>query len=533
MSNTVDVVVAGAGHNGLITAAYAARSGREVVVLDARPVPGGGAASEELILPGYRMDSCSTGHTLILGNPVMADDELDLVGVHGLTYVEPDPVAVAAFPDGEHLTMWLDPAATEAELTRFSRADARAYRKLLEDWAEVGPAFRAVNQTPIGWGPSLDERLAELASGDIWRRRRLLSAWDVVREEFESRHVQAFLLWMAFQTYVSVDLPGSAALLSSLLAGRQRRSWAIPLGGSGQLTDALVAEVERWGGSVLCEREVSELILDGERCVGVATTTGERYLAREAVVSSIHVKHLVDMVPEGTWPSAFRYGIDSFDPGLPMFAVHLATTRPPRLRDGPDPGIAVSSGVVQWPEDIVAGLRRARDRAPTQGFPWVLMATPTLVDERRAPEGHHTVKLLTVASPTPPDGHANWDDARDEHAQRLIALARERYDGLDDASVLATLPQSPLDIERANAHMVGGAPHGGDRGPAFSGDLRPAPGWAQHRMPLDGLYQTGGTTHPGGSITGAPGRNAAQVLLSDLGSSIEEAAAATTPAGTT
>ena len=523
-TTTTDVVVAGAGHNGLITAAYLARAGRRVVVLDARDIPGGGAASEELMRPGYRIDSCSTGHTLILDHPVIAGDELGLLSRHGLEYLHPDPVAAVVFPDGEHLIMHLDPAGTEREIARFSTRDAHAFRRLLDEWAQVAPAFRAASQTPIGMGPGLDELLAAAPGGDIWRRRRQLSAWEVVNREYESRHVRAFMLWMAFQTYVSVDLPGSGALAVSVLAGRQRRSWAVPRGGSGRLTDALVAEVERLGGEVLCGRRVSRLLVDGDRCVGVETTDGERFLAKEAVVSSIHVKHLIDMAPREVWPESFTYGVETFDTGLPMFAVHLATSARPRLRGLPDPGMAVSSGIVRWPEDLVAGIRRARDRAPQQELPWVLIATPTLVDPSRAPDGHHTVKLLTVVSPTPPEGFDDWDAARDTVARGFIDLARRHVEGIGEDEVLEVLAKSPLDLERANPHMIGGAPHGGDRGVAFSGPLRPAPGWAQHRMPLAGLYQTGGTTHPGGSITGAPGHNAARVLLADLGLDIDASA---------
>jgi phytoene dehydrogenase-like protein len=524
-TTTADVIVAGAGHNGLITAAYVARTGRSVIVVDARDIPGGGAASEELVLPGFWSDTCSTGHTLILDHPVIADDDLGLRARHGLEYVHPDPFAAVRFPDGEHLVLPLDVEGSEREIARFSRHDAHAFRRLLDEWSAVAPAFRAANQTPIGMGPSLDELLGGLPGGDIWRRRRQLSAWDVVHREYESRHIRAFMLWMAFQTYVSVDLPGSGALAVSVLAGRQRNSWAIPRGGSGRLTDTLVAEIERLGGQVLCGRRVARLLLDGERCVGVETDTGERFLGTDAVVSSIHVKHLLDMAPRERWPESFVYGVETFDPGLPMFAMHLATDTAPKLRGVPDPAMAVSSGLIRWSEDLVAGLRRARDGAPQQDLPWVLIATPTLADPSRAPEGHHTVKLLTVVSPTPPEGFADWDAARDHVAAQFLALAREHVEGIEDEHILGTLAKSPLDLERANAHMLGGAPHGGDRGVAFSGPLRPAPGWAQHRMPIAGLYQTGGTTHPGGSITGAPGRNAARVLLADLGVDIDAAPA--------
>lgn len=522
MTVTADVVVAGAGHNGLITAAYLARSGREVVVLDARPIPGGGAATEELLLPGYAIDTCSTGHTLILNNPLLADDELGLVSEHGLTYVDPDPVASVAFPDGERFVMSLDANATMEEIARFSSRDADTYRRVLREWAEVAPLFGRHRNTPIGWGPTLDERLGEHALGNVWRRRMALSAWDVICHEYEEPHIQAFVFWQAFMTFVSLDLPGSGALPYSIMAGRQRRSWTIPLGGSGQLTDALVSVIEGSGGTVLCDREVVELVIEEGRCTGVVTTDGERFVARDAVVSSIHVKHLLAMAPRELWDDAFVYGVQTLDPGLPMFAIHLVTSEAPRFRGEPAERTAVSSGYAGWPQDVIALTRDIRDRRANGSFPWILVATPSLVDPSRAPGEHHTVKLLVPCSPAPPDGAANWDDAREGHAEALLDAVRSFIDNLDAEVVLARLDQSPLDIERRNRHMIGGTAHGGDRGVPYSGALRPAPGWASHRLPIPGLYQTGGTTHPGGSITGSPGRNAARVVLEDLGTSLEE-----------
>ena len=125
MTRTADVVVAGGGHNSLITAAYLARAGYECLVLDARPIPGGGAATEELLGEGYRIDSCSTGHTIIRLNPLLTQDELGLHADYGLEYFEPDPVGHVAFPDGEQLTMWLDLERTCAEIERFSQGTPR------------------------------------------------------------------------------------------------------------------------------------------------------------------------------------------------------------------------------------------------------------------------------------------------------------------------------------------------------------------------------------------------------------------------
>ena len=514
-TTTADVVVAGAGHNALITAAYVAAAGREVVVLDARAVPGGGAATEELMGPGYRLDTCSTGHTLIQANPLLVDDELGLLGHYGLEYLMPDPFAHVAFPDGRQLTAWLDRERTTEEIAAFSRADARAYGRLLDDYDEVKHLFTAATFTPIGFGPSLDERLREHPRGNLWRRRAALSAWDVVRHDFEDPHVQAFLLWQAYQTLVPIDAPGSGPLAYSIVYGRQRRSWTMPRGGSGRLTDALVASIEDNGGTVLCDRRVARLVIEGGRCAGVETEAGERFLARDAVVSTIHVAHLLDMAPREMWGEDFVYGVETFDIGVPCTAVHLATAAVPEFATPAGPRSAVSAGLAGWPQDMIDFGRALRDGRWVEDPQWVLVATPTLADPSRAPEGRHTVKFLAPQS-------YGFAARGEEHADRLMRRVQAVCPGFTDDVVLERLVKMPEDIERQNEHMIRGTFHGGDRTLPQSGPLRPVPGWAQHRMPLPGLYQTGGTTHPGGSVTGGPGRNAAVVLLSDLGTTIEE-----------
>jgi phytoene dehydrogenase-like protein len=514
-TSTADIVVAGAGHNALITAAYLAASGREVVVLDSRPIPGGGAVSEELLSPGYVLDSCSTGHTLIQTNPLIAEDELGLQERHGLEYLMPDPFGHVAFPDGRHLTTWLDLDRTCEEIARYSKADAEAYRRLIADYDEVKHIFGAANFTPVGFGPSLEQRLKEHPKGNLWLRRRMMSAWDVIRHEFESLHVQAYMLWQSFQTMVPVDVPGSGILAYSVVFGRQRRSWTLPRGGSGRLTDALVSVIEEHGGTVLCNRRVTRLVVEDGRCAGVETESGERFMARDAVVSTIHVKHLLDMAPRELWGEDFVYSVETFDVGIPCSATYLATTVPPEF-DTPDgPRSAVSAGLAGFPEQAIASSRTLRDGRWDEDPGWILVATPTLTDPERAPDGHHTVKFLI---PNAYGYRERWPAMVDQVLRRLQAVCP----GFTDDVILERMTRTPEDIEANNEHMIHGTFHGGDRTVPQSGALRPAPGWAQHRMPIPGLYQTGGTTHPGGSITGGPGRNAAAVLLSDLGTSIEE-----------
>jgi phytoene dehydrogenase-like protein len=515
VSAHAEIVVAGAGHNSLITAAYLALAGYEVLVLDAREIPGGGAASEELLGPGFVIDSCSTGHTLIQTNPLLVDDELGLLGRYGLEYLQPDPFAHVAFPDGRQLTAWLDRERTVEEIARFSKHDAAAYGRLLDDYDEVKHIFTAGQFTPIGFGPSVEQRLAEHPRGSIWLRRRALSAWDVIRHEFEEPHTQAFLLWQAYQTLVPVDSDGSGQLAYALVFGRQRRSWTLPRGGSGALTDALVRCIADRGGTVLCGQRVTRLLLSGGRCTGVETAAGEQFTASEAVVSTIHVKHLLEMAPAEAWDEGFRYGVDTFDVGVSAMAVQMATTAAPVFETPDGPRSAVSAGLAAFPREVIEYGRALRDGRYVEDPAWLLVACPTLADPSRAPAGHHTVKFLSAQS-------YGFPERKTEQADRQLERVRAVAPGFTPEVILDRLVKAPEDIEAGNLHMIRGTFHGGNRTYPQSGALRPAPGWASHRMPIAGLYQTGGTTHPGGSITGAPGRNAAIVLLQDLGHDLGE-----------
>ena len=527
---TADFIIAGAGHNSLITAGYLARAGYSVIALDARPIPGGGAATEEPLLPGYRIDSCSTGHTIIQGNPLMVNDELGLKADFQLAYVDPDPVAHVRFPDGEHFTQYLDLDKTLEEVARFSKKDSEAFARMMVEWEEVKAIFGREQFAPAGSG-DVDRRLAELSSANIWKRRRLLSAWEIIKHEFESRHVQSFMLWQAYQTLVRPDAAGSGLLAYSIVCARQRRSWTIPIGGSGRLSDALVASLEADGGVVLVNHKVASLILADGRCVGVRTESGEEFYGTKGVVSTIHVKHLIDMAPPEAWDDSWRYGVETYEIGTSGFAVYLATTRPPQFVVDGGVRTAVSAGLVGWPEDVLSSARNFADGVWREDVQWLLIATPTLVDPGRVPvEGHHTVKLLGPEGWKVPAGD-DWKSMK-ARRQRVLMDAIQRWaPEFTDYVVLASMVKGPFDIEATNPHMIRGAFHGGERTLAFQGDQRPAPGWANHLTPIKGLYQTGATTHPGGSITGAPGRNAAIVILREEGRDLADVVRS--PAGVT
>ena len=524
MSAEWDVVVAGAGHNSLVAAAYLARAGFRCLVLEARDEVGGNTSSEELTLPGFVHDTCSTAHNLIQASPALRDRELPL-DEYGLEYLHPDPVVHIPFPDGAWLTQWRDADRTCEEFAKFSKRDADSFRRFLEEYESVAPVFARYRYTPIGAGPTLQELLGRHADGARWLRRQAMSAWEVIADAFEDEHTRAFMLWMAFMTVQPVDRPGTGALAYSLLFGRQRHSWTLPRGGSGALPAALARFVEAHGGTVLTGERVVALVLESGRCTGVETEDGERFLASRGVLSTIHVKHLVEMAPAEAWDDDFRFGVDTWRAGTSMFVTHYATTEPP--------GFPVDAGVI---ETVASGMPSSVDRMLRVGSdfarglvaadePVLLVLSATVEDPTRAPAGRHTLKIVGFQPYELPEGPERWDEIKGEVSAANLALLRRYAPNLTDDVILARDVESPLDLERFNAHNWHGSCHGGDMGPAQSGALRPAPGWAGHRTPIPGLYQTGATTHPGGSVSAAPGRNAAAVMLQDLGTTLEEVVA--------
>jgi phytoene dehydrogenase-like protein len=319
-----------------------------------------------------------------------------------------------------------------------------------------------------------------------------------------------------------VDRPGTGPLAYSLVYGRQRHSWTLPRGGSGALPTALARYLEANGGVIVCGAPVTGLVLRGGRCVGVDTADGRRHLAGRAVLSTVHVKQLVQMAPASAWDDDFRYGVDTWRAGVSMFVAHYATTQPPRFPTGGGEVAAVASGT---PQSVDRLLRLGADH--TRGIvaadePVLLVLAPTVADPTRAPAGRHTLKVVGFQPYELRGGPQRWDRLKDEVADANLAELRRYAPNLADDVILASHVKSPLDLERFNAHNWHGSCHGGDMGPAQSGALRPAPGWAGHRTPIPGLYQTGATTHPGGSVSAAPGRNAAMVMLRDLGFRPEE-----------
>src|SRR5579863_8375688 len=519
MPDRFDIVVAGAGHNSLLAAAYLAKAGYRCVVLEGRPIVGGGVKSAHLTLAGFVHDVCSSAHNGIHGNPVIRDNELNLSD-YGLEYLYPDPVFHMPFPDGSYLTQWRNLDRTRAEFAKFSKKDGEAYLRMIAEYETVKPLLNAVTFTPIGFGKPLNERLAAHPQGKIWQRRLAMSAWEVISETFEDDHCRAFMLGCPYSLQ-PVDAPMSARA-AYIPLHQQRESRPLPKGGSGALSQALAAFIEAHNGVVLTNKWIRSLVIENSKCVGVECSDGTSYPAEKAVLSTIHIKQLVDMAPKELWGEDFLEGVDTWEAGLTLFATNYATTEPPKYATAGGTLSPVHSGLMITPEralemsfDYASGNVNYRD-------PSLHVICYTVADPSRAPINMHTIKVVAYQPYMLREGAEHWDKIKRQVSDANLEFVRRFSPNLTEDKILARTIESPLDLERMNPHNWHGSCHAGGSGPAQTGNMRPVLGWANYRMPISGLYQTGGCTAPGGSVSGQPGRNAAMVMLKDLGTSLEE-----------
>jgi phytoene dehydrogenase-like protein len=513
LPDEVDVAIVGAGHNGLVCAGYLATAGLRVLVLEARPLVGGNTVTEQLTLPGFAHDSCSSAHVLIQSNPLLADDELGLLSTWGLRYVHTDPAVVLPQAGGDALVVHRDLDRTADEIARWSAPDAAAFRKLIGEWTGGLATIHG------RWSSGLP--LGDSPAADTYRDLRARSAWDVIHERFGHPVVRSLMLWLSLATIQDPRRPGTGVLPCSIAAGRLRFGWSTPIGGSGALPAALVRLLESRGGSVACDAPVSHIEVRDGRAVAVRTADGRRVRVRRGVVAGSHLARLAEMLESAPAvvsqhgpdqaPADLVAARDAWRPGLSVFAVHaalrgdLSFTSQGRSFPAVAGGLGSTAGIAAQLEAFSRGETDASD-------PWLLVVNQTVVDKTRAPDGSGTFKILTIAPWDRADGRP-WSAAKDEFAAQLIDRVRVRVGGLGPDDLLAVRAESPVDVAAHNVHNLGGSCHGGE---FQMPDGEVLPGWPRYDTSIAGLFLTGSTSHPGGSVSGRPGRNAARAVLTAL-----------------
>ena len=526
--NETDVVIIGAGHNGLTCAAYLAMAGLRVKVVERRKVVGGAAVTEEFH-PGFR--NSVAAYTVSLLNPrIIADLKL---AEHGLKIVERRAQNFLPSPDGNYLLS--GEGRTVQSVAKLSKHDADrigAFARELEAIADVLRQFvlRAPPNLVEGFGTgAIREAFNALGTANMLRTlsleqgRDLLdlftrSAGEMLDQRFENDLVKALFGFDAIVgNYASPYTPGSAYVMLHHAFGEvngKKGVWGHAIGGMGAITQAMARAAHGHGAEIGTEAGVREVIVEHDRAVGVVLDNGEAIRAKY-VASSVNPKLLYTrLVPADALPAEFLARIKNWRNGSGTFRMNVALSALPSFTALLGDGDHLTAGIILAPS--LPYMDRAWCDARAHGWsrePIVEVLIPSTLDDTLAPPGQHVASLFCQhVAPELPDGKS-WDDHRDEVADLMIATVETYAPGFAN-SVMGRQILSPLDLERQFGLLGGDIFHGAlTLNQLFS--ARPMLGHADYRGPLKGLYHCGSGAHPGGGVTGAPGHNAARVILGD------------------
>ncbi|MEM9387945.1 MAG: NAD(P)/FAD-dependent oxidoreductase [Pseudomonadota bacterium] len=525
MSNGPDVIILGGGHNGLTCAAYLARAGRSVLVLEARSRVGGAAVTEEFH-PGFRNSLAS--YTVSLLNPKVIAD-LDLHG-HGLE-IRNRPIGNFMPLDSERsLATGTDLAGTQAEFARHSKRDAEAlpaYYDWLERAASVLRDMLLETPPNVGGGlldlwraGRLANRLRKLPQHDQDAVFQLFtaSAADVLDGWFENPHIKALFGFDSIVGNFSTPYSGgSAYVLLHHVFGEVNGvsgAWGHAVGGMGAISESIAAAARAAGAEIRCDARVAEVLVKDGKVAGVRLEDGTEERAPIVSANVTPKRLLLDLLPAGTLPSEVQRRVESTRYGSGTFRMNVALDRLPTFASRPAPGPHHSAGIIVAP--TLDYMEQAYVDARREGWarePIVEMLIPSTLDDSLAPQGQHVASLFCQhVSPQLPDGR-EWDEVRDTVARHMIDTVDRYAPGFAD-SVLGYMALSPADLERKLGLTGGDIFHGAlALNQLYS--ARPMLGAANYRMPVTGLYLCGSGAHPGGGVTGVPGHNAAREILRD------------------
>lgn len=514
-----DIVCIGAGHNGLTAAAYMAKAGKKVLVLERKPHFGGGVSTRELTLPGFRHDEHSSVHIMIQGNPMLLADELGLLSKFGLKYhYSPLPLA-SVFEDGRVILTYKDLDRTCQNIAQFSPRDAEAYRALALKSMQLLPMFMAgLYSPPMPLGPFM-AMLDQNEEGRFLLDFMSRSALDVACRYFESDLMRIHLVRCVTENLQMPDELGTG--MGVLLFPGIIHTYGVsqPVGGSGRLSEALVRCIEHYGGEVRCNAEVRKVSTSGGRVAGVELVDGERIAAKEAVIGALHphvIGRFVDGIPAPVLARASHVTPSTFS----ILLTHLALKEKARYRVGEQCNDAVMVELLSSPRlaDLLEDYDHLRrGRVPPRRL--CAGGEQSYGDTTRAPPGAGVFYGVTFAPYELSDGGAaRWDEIKEEVADGSLEYYRRFYSNLTADNILARVVRSPLDHERDSpASFVRGDIHGCAPFMYQSMGHRPTPDLGNYVVPgADRLYLVGPFMHPGGGVFGA-GRGTAIRLMDDLG----------------
>lgn len=507
-----DAIIIGAGHNGLVTAAYLAQAGLDVLVLERRDLIGGACATEELF-PGFHFSSCS-----FLCYALAPQVAYDLrLRHHGLHIYELEPLEFRPFRDGRSLTLYRDEARNVEAFRAFSERDAEAYPRWNAMWAR---AAAIVNPYRLREPASVADLFASVrGTPDEPLLERLLTTGfaDLLDEWFESPHVKAALVHSGDvgdprgvgTSWPSANLAGGAIDLLAEVGN----TVGIVRGGMGAISAAIAAEATERGAKIRTGAEVRRVVVEDGRATGVELADGSVERARIVVSNADPKRTFLGLVGREQLPAEFASAVERLRTKVAYLKFHAA------LRELPDfgrwlPADAPPRTIARvWINDSIAHYEEAwRDAAnghPSRS-PVMSIQIPTLYDDSIAPPGQHVLSIFGMYAPVQPQG-SDWDELRRPVGEALIDAVTDYAPNFRDAIIDWEL-FTPLDIER-RVGLTDGNIHHLDMIPSQLFASRPLPGWSDYRTPIAGLWLCGAGTHPGGEVSGMPGHNAARAIL--------------------
>jgi phytoene dehydrogenase-like protein len=518
--------VIGAGHNGLVTAAYLARAGKRVLVLERRDRVGGACVTEE-VWPGFKVSTAAYVNSL-LRPEIIRDLELKQ---HGFELLPRNPSSFTPFPDGRYLLLGPDADLNRREIGKFSVRDADAlprYEKMLERVADfIEPTL--IETPPDPWSRRL---------GDLWQLAKLGlrfsklgrdgaaaiavltgDARSILDQWFESEQLKVTLATDAIiGAMASPSMPGTAYVLFHHVMGEcngVRGVWGYVRGGMGGISNALAAAAKQHGAEIRCNASVERILVRDNAAYGVALSDGTEIQGSSIASNADANVTFIKLMEPAHLPKDFVEAIRRIDYTSPSLKINVAlselpdfTALPGREAGPQHRGTIHISPTFDYIEKAYDDAKYGR---PSES-PILECTIPSTVDPTVAPPGKHLMSMFVQYAPTNLRG-ASWDDVKEKFADRCFEVLSE-YAPNFRGSVIARQVLSPLDIERQFA-LTGGNIFQGAMTLGNLFFLRPAPGYADYRTPIKGLYLCGSAAHPGGGVMGACGYNAAREILKD------------------
>jgi len=503
-----DVIVVGAGHNGLVCGSYLAKAGLKVCVLERRPVIGGATVTEEL-WPGFKISRASYVPALL--KEIV--EELDLQRF-GLTMGRIDPQNFIPFPDDRYLFTYASPERTAKQIEKFSKKDATAFLKFAEFTAKFVETIGVLLLAPP---PSMGDLLTLMKESpemdEIIRQIMMTSCKDLLNELFESEEVKAGLCMNGvLNTSMSINTIGTSYILAKMI-GEGGYKYAV--GGTGAVANATAACFRNFGGILRTGCEVRRIIVKGTQSAGVELASGEKIFSK-VVVSNADPKHtFLRLVGRDNLSEEFTKRVEALQARGTSLKINLALSEPLNFKALPGIEIGPQHTALTDIAPSMSYVEKASDeckwgRLPQE--PPLSMFCQTASDPSSAPPGKHTLSIIAKYNPYHL-ANGDWDSMR-KTAEANALNVLEKYAPNLRRSILHVETITPLDIERLFGLTEGNVTHI-DQTLNQMLAFRPLLGWARYRTPIEHLYLCGAGTHPGGGVTGAPGHNAAQAVLED------------------